>query len=61
MKPLNKCLSYHFNIVILPALGEAPKTEHGLEQVVSNDDVLDVIRLPVFHKPAIKIGVINQG
>ena len=61
MKPLNKCLSYHFNIVILPALGEAPKTKHGLEQVVSNDDVLDVIRLPVLHKPAIKIGVINQG
>ena len=31
VKPLNKCLSYHFNIVILPALGEAPKAEHGLE------------------------------
>ena len=52
--PQNKCLSHQLNIVILPALGEAPEAEHGLEQVVGYDDVLDVIRLPVLHEPARK-------
>ena len=36
---------------LLPALGEAPETEESLEQVVADDDVLDLIRLSVLHKP----------
>ena len=36
---------------LLPALGEAPQAEQGLEQVVADDDVLDVVRISVLHEP----------
>ena len=36
---------------LLPALGETPQAEQGLEQVVADDDVLDVVRISVLHEP----------
>ena len=36
---------------LLPALGEAPQAEQGLEEVVADDDVLDVVRISVLHEP----------
>ena len=35
----------------LPALGETPEAEEGLEEVVGDDDALQLKRLPVLHQP----------